>query len=120
MALAEGIARGLPTVAVAGSAIPEWLSPEAALLVRPGDPAALTAALRTAILDQELRVRVRAGALRLRERLPTWRDATLAVEQAPLAAATPAAVDDRSPATAIRLSPRQSTCRARAAGTASP
>jgi glycosyltransferase involved in cell wall biosynthesis len=120
MALAEGIARGLPAVAVAGGAIPEWLSPEAALLVRPGDPAALTVALRTAILDQELRERLRAGALRLRGRLPTWLDATLAVEQALLAAATPSAVDDQSPAMAIRVSPRQPTCMARAAGTASP
>src|SRR4051794_5830737 len=41
MALAEGVARGLPVVAVAGGAIPEWLTPEAALLVPLGDPAVL-------------------------------------------------------------------------------
>ena len=87
MALAEGIARGLPAVAVAGGAIPEWLTPEAALLVPLGDPTALATALRAAILDRPLRQRLRAGALRLRERLPSWQATALAVERALLAAA---------------------------------
>ena len=87
MALAEGIARGLPAVAVAGGAIPEWLAPEAALLVPLGEPAALAAALRAAILDRPLRQRLRAGALRLRERLPSWQTTALAVERALLTAA---------------------------------
>ena len=87
MALAEGIARGLPAVAVAGGAVPEWLTPEAALLVPLGDPAALAAALRAAIRDRPLRQRLRAGALRLRERLPSWQAVALAVERALLAAA---------------------------------
>ncbi len=82
MALAEGVACGLPTVTVAGGAVAEWLTPEAALLVAPGDPAALAGALRAAIVDQALRQRLREGALRLRRRLPTWRDAGFAVEQA--------------------------------------
>ena len=96
MALAEGIARGLPAVAVAGGAIPEWLAPEAALLVPLGDPAALATALRAAILDRPLRQRLRAGALRLRERLPSWPAAALAVERALLAAAATPLRNQRS------------------------
>ncbi|MGE3743899.1 MAG: glycosyltransferase, partial [Geminicoccaceae bacterium] len=86
MALAEGVACGLPTVAVAGGAVAEWLTPEAALLTASGDAAGLAAALRRAIADDALRARLREGALRLRERLPTWRSAALAVERALLRA----------------------------------
>lgn len=82
MALAEGIACGLPAVAVAGGAIAEWLTADAALLVPPGDGAALAAALRAAITDGQVRRRLRDGALRLRSRLPTWPEAGLAVERA--------------------------------------
>ena len=109
MALAEGIAHGLPAVAVAGGAIPEWLTPDAALLVPLGEPAALAAALRAAIMDQRLRQRLRAGALRLRGRLPTWRAAALAVEQALLVAA--AAHDQRRQSTGIAwLEPQGEHC----------
>lgn len=90
MALAEGIACGLPAVAVAGGAVAEWLTDDAALLVPPGDPAALALALRRAIADRALRERLRAGALALRRTLPTWRSAALATERALLRAlATP-------------------------------
>ena len=82
MALAEGIACGLPVVAVASGAIAEWLTADAALLVPPANPLALAAALRVAIADRTLRQRLRAGATRLIERLPTWRSAALAAEQA--------------------------------------
>lgn len=88
MALAEGVAHGLPAVAVAGGAIPEWLSPDAALLVPLDDPATLAGSLRAAIVDQSLRRRLREGALRLRRRLPSWRDAGQAVERALLATAS--------------------------------
>ena len=71
----------------AGGAVAEWLTPEAALLTPPGDPAALVAALRSAIAAGSLRQRLRAGALRLRERLPRWHAAGLAVEQALISAA---------------------------------
>ncbi|MFO1050239.1 MAG: glycosyltransferase family 4 protein [Geminicoccaceae bacterium] len=90
MALAEGIACGLPAVAVAGGAVAEWLTADAALLVPPGDPAALALALRRAIADRALRQRLRAGAIDLRRTLPTWRSAALATERALLRAlATP-------------------------------
>lgn len=82
MALAEGIACGLPAVAVAGGAVAEWLTADAALLPPPGDPGALATALRAAIADGALRRSLREGALRLRERLPTWHGAGLAVERA--------------------------------------
>lgn len=87
MALAEGVACGLPGVAVAGGAVAEWLTPEAALLTPPGDTAALAVALRSAIADEPLRQRLRAGALRLRDRLPTWHAAGLAVDRALVSAA---------------------------------
>jgi len=86
MALAEGIACGLPTVAVAGGAIAEWLTADAALLVPPCNPPALAAALRRAIADRTAREQLRRGALRLRDRLPSWRSTALAVEQALLKA----------------------------------
>ena len=86
MALAEGVACGLPTVAVAGGAIAEWLTADAALLVPPGDPAALAAALRQAIADRSAREQLRRGAIRLRDHLPSWRSTALAVEQALLKA----------------------------------
>ncbi len=82
MALAEGIACGLPAVAVAGGAVAEWLTADAALLTPPGDRAALATALRDALTDGQRRRTLREGALRLRERLPTWRGAGLAVERA--------------------------------------
>lgn len=87
MALAEGIACGLPAVTVASGAVPEWLTADAALLTPPGDPAALAAALRAAIADGRLRRSLRDGALRLRARLPTWPEAGLAVERALVRAA---------------------------------
>ena len=92
----------LAAVAVAAGAIPEWLMPDAALLVPPSDPPALAAALRAAIGDPELRRRLRMGALRLRAALPSWSDAVLAVERALLAAAaTPLA--DGTPRPSARM-----------------
>jgi glycosyltransferase involved in cell wall biosynthesis len=72
MAVAEALARGLPVVSSATGAIPDLVSDEAGLLVRPGDPGALTDALSQVLGDARLRARLAAGARRVRDRLPTW------------------------------------------------
>lgn len=86
MALAEALARGLPIVAVAGGAVGDWLPRAAALLVPPGDTAALREALRRAIGDPACRDGLRHGAIAVRVRLPTWQDTARSVETALLAA----------------------------------
>jgi glycosyltransferase involved in cell wall biosynthesis len=80
MALAEAVAAGLPIVAVAGGAVGDWLDPGAALLVPPGDGAALRAALRTAIGDGRVRARLRAGAVAARAALPSWAETARAAD----------------------------------------
>jgi glycosyltransferase involved in cell wall biosynthesis len=85
MAIAEGIAHGLPIVAVAGGAVGSWLTPEAALLVPPDDPAALQAALETVIGEPRRREALRLGALVARDRLPSWAETAEAAERAILA-----------------------------------
>ena len=80
MALAGALAHGLPIVAVAGGAVGDWLDPTAAILVAPGDPAALTEALRQAIGDPDRRAALCAGAERARERLPSWADTAAAAD----------------------------------------
>lgn len=85
MALAEGLARGLPVVAAAGGAVAETVPAGAGLLVPPGDAAALRAALRRFLVEPGLAERLRAGALAARERLPRWADAAARVEAVLLA-----------------------------------
>jgi glycosyltransferase involved in cell wall biosynthesis len=82
MALAEGLARGLPLVAVAGGAVGGWLPEDAALIVPPDDPDALEAALRAAVGDPTRREALRSGALAARDSLPTWEDTAEIVEKA--------------------------------------
>ncbi|HEY0524038.1 MAG TPA: glycosyltransferase family 4 protein [Stellaceae bacterium] len=73
MAYAEAMAYGLPVVATDAGAIPQTVPRDTAgLLVPPGDPAALAAALRRAISDPALRLRLRSGALAAASRLPGW------------------------------------------------
>lgn len=74
MAVAEAIARGLPVVAVAGGALADWVDRDAALLVSPDEPEALTAALSRVLTDPGTLRRLRRGVLAARERLPRWED----------------------------------------------
>ncbi len=54
MALAEGLAHGLPIVAIAGGAVADWLDPGAAVLVPGERPGALREALAAVLTDPRL------------------------------------------------------------------
>jgi glycosyltransferase involved in cell wall biosynthesis len=71
MAVAEAIARGLPVVSTRTGAVAE-IAAEGAILVPPGDIAALSGALAQVIADPVLRDRLATGARAARERLPSW------------------------------------------------
>ena len=70
MALAEGIAHGIPVV----GAIPQTLRSGTGLLVAPDDAAALAQALRRMIADPAEGRRLAANARTAAARLPTWED----------------------------------------------
>jgi glycosyltransferase involved in cell wall biosynthesis len=77
MVVTEALARGLPVVAAEVGGLTEALGYGAdrirpGVLVPPGDPAALAAALRTWLCDHELRARLRRAACERRESLRGW------------------------------------------------
>jgi glycosyltransferase involved in cell wall biosynthesis len=77
MVVTEALAHGLPVVATEVGGVPEALGHGAdgvrpGLLVPPGDPAALAAALRAWLADAELRRRVRRAAGERRASLSGW------------------------------------------------
>ena len=77
MVVTEALARGLPVVAADVGGVPEALGHGAGgtrpgLLVPPGDPAALAAALRAWLVDAGLRARLRRAARERRASLPAW------------------------------------------------
>ena len=74
MAVAEALAHGLPVVSTPTGAIADLVGRDAGMLVPPGDAEALTAALWRVLDDDGLRQRLREGARRVRNRLPTWAD----------------------------------------------
>jgi glycosyltransferase involved in cell wall biosynthesis len=81
MVVTEALARGLPVVAAEVGGLPEALGLGAdgirpGLLVPPDDPAALGAALRTWLVDVELRARLRRAARERRDSLPGWSTTT--------------------------------------------
>lgn len=76
MVLAEALARGLPVISTTAGAIPETVPDDAGLLVPPGDPQALAAALRDVMSAPELRAKLSAGVRAARRNLPSWDDAT--------------------------------------------
>jgi glycosyltransferase involved in cell wall biosynthesis len=74
MAYAEAVAYGLPTIGTTAGAIPDTLSGEFAILVRPDDVAALAHALRRLIADRNERQKIASAARAAAVHLPTWRD----------------------------------------------
>lgn len=72
MVLTEALARGLPLVATRAGASAETLPDDAALLVPPGEPDALSTALARVLGDTALRESLAAGARRARSRLTDW------------------------------------------------
>ena len=82
MVFAEAMAHGLPLIATTAGAIPETVSLEAALLVPPGDSAALAWALRRVIAEPALAARLAAGSRAAGARLPEWSKATEEWERA--------------------------------------
>jgi glycosyltransferase involved in cell wall biosynthesis len=77
MVVTEALARGLPVLAAEVGGVPEALGhgddgTRPGLLVPPGDPAALGAALRRWLLDAELRGRLRRAARERRASLRPW------------------------------------------------
>jgi glycosyltransferase involved in cell wall biosynthesis len=77
MVITEALARGVPVVATDVGGVSEALG-EGGLLVAPGDPAALAAALRRWLGDPALRERLRRAARVRRATLRGW-DATASV-----------------------------------------
>jgi glycosyltransferase involved in cell wall biosynthesis len=82
MAVAEALARGLPIVSTDTGAIGELVGGEAGLLVPPGDVDALAAALAQVLGDARTRERLEQGARRVRDRLPTWEEASRRMAEA--------------------------------------
>lgn len=82
MVLGEALARGLPIVATTGGAAAETVPDGAALKVPPGDVEALTAALRRAITDVELRRTLGDAAWAAGQKLPGWEDAARTIAAA--------------------------------------
>jgi glycosyltransferase involved in cell wall biosynthesis len=80
MVVTEALARGLPVIATDVGGVSEALGhPRPGLLVPPGDPAALGAALRRWLEDGELRERLREAARERRGTLRPWSDTAAAV-----------------------------------------
>lgn len=73
MAIADALRRGIPVVASSAGGIPQTVAGSgAALLVPPGEPRALSAALRRWMIDPDLRARLKSEAMRTRSALPRW------------------------------------------------
>jgi len=76
MAVAEALAYGLPVVATTTGAIPDLVGEDAGLLVPVDDRGSLVEALSRVLGDAGLRAHLAAGARRMRDRLPTWDEAS--------------------------------------------
>lgn len=72
MVFAEALAHGLPVVATTAGAIPHTVPADAAMLVPPGDVAALHDALQRLLTDTALRHRLARAAARAGASLPDW------------------------------------------------
>jgi glycosyltransferase involved in cell wall biosynthesis len=75
--LQEALRAGLPIVATRVGGVPDLVG-DAAVLVSPGDPPALAAAVAAILTDPALAARLRAAASRRADDLPTVDDAITA------------------------------------------
>ena len=76
LALQEALRAGLPVVASLVGGVAGLTGPDAALLVPPGDPAALAAAVAAVLTDPALAARLASAAAARGAALPTGADAT--------------------------------------------
>jgi glycosyltransferase involved in cell wall biosynthesis len=81
LVLQEALRAGVPVVATRVGGIPALAGPDAALLVPPGDVAALRAAVRSVLTDPALAARLRAAARARAASLPTEADALAAAQK---------------------------------------
>ncbi len=81
MAIAEAIARGLPTVTTRAGAVGDWLDPAAAIIVPDGSPDSLRTGLARVLAEPALRVQLRQAALTQASRFPSWADAARIVDE---------------------------------------
>jgi len=107
MVVTEALARGLPVLATEVGGVPEALGhgkdrTRPGLLVPPGDPAAIGAALRRWLADAELRARLRRAARERRASLRPWAATTRDVARALTAVASSAERGAGIPAGAAR------------------
>jgi glycosyltransferase involved in cell wall biosynthesis len=87
MVITEALAHGLPVIASDVGGVREALGrshegPLPGLLVPPGDPAALSAALRGWLVDDDLRQRLRRAARQRRSTLSDWTCTTERISRA--------------------------------------
>lgn len=82
MAVAEALARGVPVISTPTGAIAELVGDEAGVLVPPSDAGLLARVLEDVLRDAARLERLRSGALRVRESLPTWDMACARMEEA--------------------------------------
>jgi glycosyltransferase involved in cell wall biosynthesis len=78
LVLQEALRAGVPVVAARTGGIPDLAGEDAALLVPPGDPRALAAAVRAVLTDPPLAARLRAAASKRAAALPSRDDAVAA------------------------------------------
>lgn len=74
MAIADALRRGIPVVVSSAGGIPQTVESRAAVLVPPGQPRALTRALRRWMVDPDLRAGMQRAARRGMSGLPRWSD----------------------------------------------
>lgn len=99
MVIVEALAHGLPVIASdVGGVIEALGSAEAGLLVAPGDPRALAAAVGSWLSDEVLRAELRRAARLRRPALPTWAATAHAVG---VALGLPAVIANRSNARTV-------------------
>ena len=76
MVVAEALAHGLPVVSTPVGAIPDLVGAGAGVLVPVGDARGLADAIVNILDNADVRLRLRSGAARVRDRLDSWETAS--------------------------------------------